>query len=111
MPTRRHSYKGVVDLPSLIVPPIIELRLKFAEEKADFGHSPVTAVLNMTRSVVGVVIEAVRDVVELPRVRRRSELHSRDRTITQGDQQRMLILVDIEHLMTGAEMGLVAEIG
>lgn len=110
--------KGVVNLRGVIVP-IIDLRIKFGQEHVEYGHSTVTVILNMGRSVMGVVVDAVSDVVELTpeQIRPAPEFDNAIGVnfitgigaIEQGEQQRMLILVDIERLMTSAEMGLVAQ--
>jgi purine-binding chemotaxis protein CheW len=69
-------------------------------------------VLNVGGHVVGAVVDAVSDVVELPsdQIRPAPPLGAQvDRghlngiaTVRQGDAERMLILVDIERLMRGA---------
>jgi purine-binding chemotaxis protein CheW len=110
--------KGVVNLRGVIVP-IIDLRIKFGQDKVEYGHSTVTVILNMGRSVMGVVVDAVSDVVELTadQIRPAPEFDNAIGvnfitgigTVQQGEQERMLILVDIERLMTSAEMGLVAQ--
>jgi purine-binding chemotaxis protein CheW len=110
--------KGVVNLRGVIVP-IIDLRVKFGQANVEYGHSTVTVILKLARSVMGVVVDAVSDVVDLAadQIRPAPDFDSAVGvnfitgigTIQQGEQQRMLILVDIERLMTSAEMGLVAQ--
>jgi len=56
--------KGVVNLRGVIVP-IIDLRLKFGLDEAHFNDSTVTIVLNVAQRVVGVVVDAVSDVLQL----------------------------------------------
>ncbi len=109
--------KGVINLRGVIVP-IIDLRLKFNQDTAEYGPSTVTVILNMPHSVMGVVVDAVSDVVELAAAQIRPAPDFDDAvgtsfitgigTIEQGERQRMLVLVDIERLMTSADMGLVA---
>ncbi|KQP35482.1 chemotaxis protein CheW [Pseudorhodoferax sp. Leaf274] len=110
--------KGVVDLRGVIVP-IIDLRIKFGQQTFEYGPSTVTVILNMARMVVGVVVDAVSDVVELApeQILPAPEFDSAIGvdfitgigSIAQGERQRMLILVDIERLMGSAEMGLIAQ--
>ena len=111
--------KGVVNLRGVIVP-IIDLRLKLGCEKADYNHFTVVVVLNVRGRVVGAVVDSVSDVLELrsEQIKPAPELNSSVDAayITgigsvksgQGDAEaeRMLILMDIEALMSSAEMGL-----
>jgi purine-binding chemotaxis protein CheW len=104
--------KGVVNLRGVIVP-IIDLRLKMGCDSAEFGHFTVVIVLNVKGRVVGVVVDAVSDVLELAgdAVRPAPEMSAAVDTsfitgiASVGD--RMLILVDIEALMGSADMGLI----
>jgi purine-binding chemotaxis protein CheW len=107
--------KGVVNLRGVIVP-IIDLRLKFGMAQAVFNDSTVTIVLNVAHRVVGVVVDSVSDVLQLAG----GQIHPPPAfngcvqasyitgvaTVMTGDAKRMLILVDIERLMTGLDMGL-----
>lgn len=108
--------KGVLNLRGVIVP-IVDLRMKFGLELATYDASTVTIILNIAGRVVGTVVDSVSDVVELKgeQIRPAPEFNAcvdashitGIGAIDQGDQQRMLVLVDIEKLMSGAEMGLV----
>ena len=106
--------KGVVNLRGVIVP-IVDMRLKFNLERADYGSFTVVIVLNIGRRVVGMVVDAVSDVITLTpeQLRPVPEFNSAiqsDHLLAIGViDQRMLILVDIEKLLTGAEMGLVEQ--
>lgn len=104
--------KGVIDLRGVIVP-VIDLRLKFGLEEAGYGGSTVVIVLNLWQRVVGVVVDAVSDVLQLApeQIRPAPSLSAAlvDTRYIIGIapiEQRMLILADIEGLMAGAEMGL-----
>ena len=112
--------KGVVNLRGVIVP-IIDLRLKLGCETADYTTFTVVVVLNVRGRVVGAVVDSVSDVLELnaQQIKPSPELHSSVDAgfITgigtvksgkgEGERDRMLILMDIEGLMSSAEMGLV----
>ena len=56
--------KGVVNLRGVIVP-IIDMRLKFRLEQATYDHFTVVIVLNIGRRVMGIVVDAVSDVITL----------------------------------------------
>jgi purine-binding chemotaxis protein CheW len=108
--------KGVVNLRGVIVP-IIDLRLKFNLGEAKYDAFTVVIILNVANRVVGAVVDSVSDVLELAaeQVKPAPEFNSLlDASyitglgsVKQGDAERMLILVDIERLMTSADMALV----
>ena len=104
--------KGVVNLRGVIVP-IVDLRLKLDCPTADYNSFTVVIVLNVRNRVVGAVVDSVSDVLELSRdaIRPAPELSSAavDTSFITGIgtiNDRMLILMDIEGLMSSAEMGL-----
>ncbi|MBE0547114.1 MAG: chemotaxis protein CheW [Rubrivivax sp.] len=106
--------KGVVNLRGVIVP-IVDMRLKFNLESAAYDSFTVVIVLNIGQRVVGMVVDAVSDVITLTpeQLRPVPEFNSAiesDHLLAIGSiDQRMLILVDIEKLMTSAAMGLVEQ--
>jgi len=112
--------KGVVNLRGVIVP-IIDLRLKLGCEHVEYNAFTVVVVLNVRGRVVGAVVDSVSDVLELTKeqIKPAPELSSSvDASYITGigavktgsgekDGERMLILMDIEGLMSSADMGLV----
>jgi hypothetical protein len=54
--------KGVINLRGVIVP-IIDMRLKFNLEQANYDGFTVVIVLNIGRQVVGIVVDGVSDVI------------------------------------------------
>jgi len=112
--------KGVVNLRGVIVP-IVDLRLKFGRADAPLGGSTVTIVLNVSQRMVGVVVDSLSDVLQLDtgQIQPAPEFNhavpenhiTGIATVVQGELQRMLVLVDIEQLMSSAEMGLVDAAG
>ncbi len=108
--------KGVVNLRGVIVP-IIDLRLKLGCDSAEYNTFTVVVVLNVRGRVVGAVVDSVSDVLELAKdhIKPAPELASNvDASfitgigaIKSGDAERMLILMDIEGLMSSSEMGLI----
>ena len=104
--------KGVVNLRGVIVP-IVDLRLKLNCPTAEYNSFTVVIVLNVKNRVVGAVVDSVSDVLELSRdaIKPAPELSSAtvDTSFITGIgsvADRMLILMDIEGLMSSAEMGL-----
>ena len=104
--------KGVVNLRGVIVP-IVDMRLKFNLEQASYDSFTVVIVLNIGSRVVGMVVDAVSDVITLTpeQLRPVPEFNSTiasDHLLAIGVvESRMLILVDIQALMTSPEMGVV----
>jgi purine-binding chemotaxis protein CheW len=108
--------KGVVNLRGVIVP-IVDLRLKLACERAEYTVFTVVVVLNVRGRVIGAVVDSVSDVLELgaDNIKPAPQFHASadDGYITGmgcvkcGEVERMLILTDIEALMSSAEMGLI----
>lgn len=104
-------FKGVVNLRGVIVP-IVDLRIKFGCDSAEYNSFTVVIVLNIRGRVVGAVVDSVSDVLELPgeAVRPAPDMDTRQDTryITgiASLQDRMLILLDIERLMGCADLGL-----
>ena len=113
LPDAPDYIKGVINLRGTIVP-VIDMRLKFRLENADYSALTVMIVLSVAGRVVGIVVDSVSDVVRLggEQIRPVPELGATiDSQFLTGIgtlDERMLILLDIERLMASAEMGLVA---
>nr|WP_314706653.1 chemotaxis protein CheW [uncultured Comamonas sp.] len=109
---------GVLNLRGTIVP-IVDLRIKMGICTPAYDNQTVTIVLNVANNVVGMVVDAVQDVVAL----KAEEIKAAPdfgnavasqhivgiATIAQTDITRMLILMDIEQFMTSAEIGVIAQ--
>lgn len=113
LPDAPEYIKGVINLRGTIVP-IIDMRVKFRLE-AKVDALTVMIVLNVADRVVGMVVDSVSDVVQLTsdQIRSMPEVGTGiDRRYLTGIgamEERMLILLDIEGLMTSTEMGLVVD--
>ena len=109
--------KGVVNLRGVIVP-IVDMRMRFALEDVKYDSFTVVIILNVGGRTVGMVVDSVSDVLELEpeQIRQAPEFNGAIDTScitglgtvknSQGDGERMLILMDIEQLMQSPEMGL-----
>ncbi|MCB8748239.1 chemotaxis protein CheW [Rhodoferax sp. U2-2l] len=106
--------KGVVNLRGTIVP-IVDMRIKFNCVNAQYDSFTVVIILNLRHRIVGIVVDSVSDVMGLvpDQMRAAPDIDSiidSDAIIGLGSlDDRMLILLDIEKLMSGLEMGLVAD--
>ncbi len=103
--------KGVVNLRGTIVP-IVDMRLKFNCSEAEYNSFTVVIILNLRSRIVGIVVDSVSDVLELQpeSVKSAPDIDSVvDNSCILGlgsVSDRMLILLDIERLMSGDDMGL-----
>ena len=106
--------KGVVNLRGTIVP-IVDMRLKFNCSEAEYNSFTVVIILNLRSRIVGSVVDSVSDVLELAAdsIKAAPDIES---IIDNGCilglgsvNERMLILLDIERLMSGADMALSAD--
>ncbi len=106
--------KGVINLRGTIVP-IVDLRIKFKLPKIQYDQFTVVIILNFGQRVVGIVVDSVSDVLTLnaDQIRAAPELSAAlDTRYIMGlgtVADHMLILVDIEKLMSSSEMSLIDE--
>jgi purine-binding chemotaxis protein CheW len=104
--------KGVVNLRGVIVP-IIDLRVKLNCDTAEFNAFTVVIVLNIRGRVVGAVVDSVSDVLELtkeaikPAPTMNAAVDMSYITGIANVGERMLILMDIQELMSSSDMGLI----
>lgn len=105
--------KGVVNLRGTIVP-IVDMRLKFNCARVEYNSFTVVIILNLHNRIVGIVVDSVSDVMELApeNLKAAPEIDSSiDSAAVVGlgsVGDRMLILLDIEKLMSSVDMGLVS---
>ena len=103
--------RGVIDLRGVIVP-IVDMRMKFGLSDASYEVFTVVIILNVARRVIGIVVDSVSDVVtfEAEQIRPVPEFSAQLDTkfitgLARLDEQ-MIILLDIEHLLSSPEMQL-----
>jgi purine-binding chemotaxis protein CheW len=107
--------KGVVNLRGIIVP-IIDMRIKFNLGTPTYDQFTVVIILSLANRVMGMVVDSVSDVITLSpeQIKPAPEMGSVLDTgylIGLGTiDARMLILVDIDKLMSSDEMGLIAKL-
>jgi len=104
--------KGVIDLRGTIIP-IVDLRIKFNISNVQYTPSTVVIILNMGNRLIGAVVDSVSDVIPLTtgQIRPAPEFSGRfDTTYLLGlatIDKRMLIVTNIERLLSSAEMQLI----
>jgi purine-binding chemotaxis protein CheW len=103
--------RGVIDLRGVIVP-IVDMRMKFSLSESKYDAFTVVIILNVSRRVIGIVVDAVSDVVTFDKdqIRPVPEFSTAlDTQFIMGLarlEEHMVILLDIEHLLSSPEMQL-----
>ncbi|MBB1632583.1 chemotaxis protein CheW [Cupriavidus sp. UME77] len=99
--------KGVVNLRGIIVP-IIDLRIKFRQDKINYDQYTVVIIVDLHDRTTGIVVDGVSDVLTLaPGQIRQAPQLSGETDYIRGIgsvESRMLILVDIEKLLDTEEL-------
>lgn len=109
IPNSPNFVKGVINLRGAIVP-ILDLRMKFNLEQIAYDEFTVVVILNFPGRTIGVIVDAVSDVIglgetEIQPAPEFSASFSAEYLLGLATvEQRMIILVDIEKLMTPEEM-------
>ena len=107
--------KGVVNLRGTIIP-VVDMRIKFNLGSPTYDQFTVVIILNIAGRIVGMVVDSVSDVTTLASAQIKpapeiGTVFDNEYLIGLGTiDERMLILVNIDKLMTSAEMGLIERI-
>jgi purine-binding chemotaxis protein CheW len=107
--------KGVINLRGIIIP-VVDMRIKFNLGSPVYDQFTVVIILNIAGRIVGMVVDSVSDVTTLTadQVKPAPEMgtaFSSDYMIGLGTiDERMLILVNIDKLMSSPEMGLIEQL-
>jgi purine-binding chemotaxis protein CheW len=104
--------KGVINLRGVIVP-VVDMRIKFHLGSVEYNQFTVVIVLNVGGRIIGMVVDGVSDVIELTP----EQIHPTPELGTGIDTQyiiglgsvdeRLIILLDIEKLMSAKDMALI----
>lgn len=104
--------KGVINLRGVIVP-IVDMRIKFDLGEPRYDEFTVVIILNVLGRVIGMVVDGVSDVIGLRSEQIRpapdfgAAVDTRYLLGLASVDERMVIMVDIEMLMSSEEMALV----
>ena len=107
--------KGVINLRGIIIP-VVDMRIKFKLGTPVYDQFTVVIILNIGGRIMGMVVDSVSDVTTLmpDQIKPAPELgtaFNSDYMIGLGTiDERMLILMDIDKLMSSNEMGLMDNI-
>ena len=115
IPSAPEYLKGVVNLRGTIVP-VIDMRVKFGMSEPRYDAFTVVIILRLAHRVIGIVVDAVSDVVALAH----DEVKSAPQLGTVVDasfiaglatqNDRMVLLLDIEKLLSSGELNLLNQV-
>ncbi len=111
IPSAPDFLKGVVNLRGIIVP-VIDMRIKFRLPDPQYNSFTVVVILRLASRVIGIVVDAVSDVVRLgandvkdpPKLG--SVVDSSYLTGVATLNDRMVLLLDIEKFLSTGELDL-----
>ena len=103
--------KGVVNLRGTIVP-IVDMRIKFKLGEPTYNQFTVVIILNIQDRVVGMVVDSVSDVISLSadQIKPAPDMGALNTDYVVGlgtVDERMIILVDIDRLMSSEDIGVI----
>ncbi len=115
IPSAPDYLKGVVNLRGVIAP-VIDMRVKFRLPEVRYDSFTVVVILRIGGRVVGLVVDGVSDVVRFtasevkaaPQLGALVDSSFLDGVATQDD--RMVLLVDIERLLSSGELNLLRQV-
>jgi purine-binding chemotaxis protein CheW len=105
IPNTPSHIKGVINLRGTVVP-VVDLRTKFSMDPTEYNKFTVIIVVTVGRKVVGLVVDAVSDVLDIPALEMRAtpDLGARvDTRFISGMAaigERMTVLLDIDRLLS-----------
>ncbi|PTY37478.1 chemotaxis protein CheW [Saccharospirillum sp. MSK14-1] len=106
--------KGVINLRGEVVP-IVDLRIKFLNIKPEYDEFTIVIVVQVHDRLVGMVVDGVSDVIGLTRDEIKPSpdfgvaFDSRFLSGLATQEDQMIILVNIEALISSNELGLIDE--
>lgn len=113
MPDMPEYMQGVLNLRGAIIP-VVDLRLRFGLKTKEYGPTTVVIVVNVdsgrTERVMGIIVDAVSETYTLaldqiqPAPKVGSVINSDFITGLVAENERMIVLLDIDALMNSDEM-------
>jgi purine-binding chemotaxis protein CheW len=103
--------KGMINLRGIIIP-VIDMRIKFDLGSPIYDQFTVVIILNLSGRIIGMVVDSVSDVMtlmpdQLTPVPHMATAFNAEHLIGLGTiDENVLILLDIDKLMSSPEMGL-----
>ena len=113
VPNMPAYFKGVMNLRGTIVP-VVDLRAKFAMAEAEYNQFTVIIVLTVGAKVMGLVVDAVSDVLNIPRADIQAtpefgaEVDARFISGMAKAGEKLVVLLDIDRVLSGADIDVAA---
>lgn len=81
IPESEEYIKGLINLRGKIIP-VVDVRLRFKQEPVEYNDRTCIIVLNVNDTVVGLIVEKIAEVVEIPEenILPSPSLHNTDKT-------------------------------
>jgi len=104
--------KGVIDLRGVIVP-VVDLRIRFGMEPAEYGTTTVVIIINVTGQesihTVGIIVDTVSDVIDVDEaaVKAMPDLGTQihiDYIRGMAPGETMVMLLDVDKLLAPGEL-------
>jgi purine-binding chemotaxis protein CheW len=117
VPDVPHFIKGVINLRGKVIP-VMDVRLRFGMEAVDYNERTVIIVLDINNVLVGLVVDYVSEVLEIPaaNIDKPAQLAGTHNTtsVVLGygkREEQVVILLDIEKLISdqSIDLGHIAE--
>jgi purine-binding chemotaxis protein CheW len=115
IPSAPDYLKGVVNLRGIIVP-IVDMRVKFRLAEVRYDQFTVVVILRIASRVIGLVVDGVSDVIALTASEVKDAPHLGsvvDSSFIAGlatQDDRMVLLLDIEKLLSSGELNLLQRV-
>ncbi len=109
MPNSMHFMKGVINLRGSVVP-VVDMRLKLEMQEQDYTKFTVILIIEVKGSLVGMIVDAVSDVVGLPLSSIQETPHFSSNIDTdyikgvakKGDQ--LIIVLDVDRILSSEDL-------
>ena len=114
LPQTENYIKGIINLRGNIIP-IIDMRMKFNMETRDYSELTRVIVVNMNEKLVGIVVDSVSKVLELPEKEIEDPpdiVHGLSKEYIDGIgklKEAMIILLKIDKVLTAQEIDMLSE--
>lgn len=106
VPKARAFIKGVINLRGSVIP-VIDMRKKFSLPPKDYDSFTVILIVEVNERLVGMIVDSVSDVVDIPVSDIQSQINYSARVDTSSIEgigrigERLVVLLDVETFLAG----------
>lgn len=106
VPKARAFIKGVINLRGSVIP-VIDMRKKFTLPPKDYDSFTVILIVEVNERLVGMIVDSVSDVVDIPVSDIQSQINYSARVDTSSIEgigrigERLVVLLDVETFLAG----------